>query len=719
MNQQTFGRQLAALASLDEAAELESSARRAHPFRPFDEFLDILFARFLRGEKLIEVTGTDVRAQTIRLLGLTPPQQKLVIDTYSLEKVEARGAWFVPEELNIESGILQFPLHVKENVRFARWRIADDKVRVETRGCADALAAWSLLEPPTRALYRPLERSSFFSTPKVLAEHRESWPTDRAFLEALGFPVVELDPDQPERVRRASEQMQKRQAIVSALATAAKHATATRFRIAKLLAIVKLYYAKADGEGRALRRRVLTKPVQRTLVAYFGGDWLSFLDYLEENTHPDEDIVTALPRVHLFIASKPVTEVAAAVGVQSSQAEAVLASFFRASPTHVSSPVEDRLRVLKDYWTVFDRLHARQEPGMPSLWGLVDDLGQYIDYDPVGEGPGYGPTRYLKLLPPGLLAEVDRLWGHATLSEAPDRRVLAVSPHQLLAQAFGPALAFWHGIGLTLWFVTQGPYSRTDLAGLQQHYSREAQDMVALGAPLPDRFFHEMSAADQLLGPPEEIVNEVNRSKVAGFALTMTTSRGVRRSGFEKVRDILTELRRTWASQHLSDYLRIACETELTRAVNRFQRMMTDRGKPPTFKGFAKEAVGPANHWFGGNIAAFYSAFGEKSPVKPRLVAYPIDRVNFVETAYRGFGGTHKQNGYEDHTHWLAARLANEALRYLQLEQALGRNPTVREFGVASIEYYARETNSDADKVWAWYEQVIGWAKAQLGLPSA
>ena len=56
---------------------------------------------------------------------------------------------------------------------------------------------------------------------------------------------------------------------------------AERYRTFRIGQLADRYYAKAKN-GQALRKRVLTKPLGRTLTAYFGGDWLAFLAYLGE-----------------------------------------------------------------------------------------------------------------------------------------------------------------------------------------------------------------------------------------------------------------------------------------------------------------------------------------------------------------------------------------------------------------------------------------------------
>ncbi len=714
MTSATFGRRMALAAGLEAAAAIERECGRAEQFASIDALLDRLLRRAVSGEPIVDVGGPAL-AGRLRLVGLDDGERRLVAETYALDRMESRGAWFVPEQLDVRAGVLQFPMHLRRNPRFTVWAIADEAIKLSGRENPDALAAWALLEPPMRLLYRPVERSGFSGTPRMHSERLVRWESDAAALAWLGFDVDRLAPGIPAVVRPASEQVAERQRLAGVLAERAGHPIAGRYRTSRLVELIRRYYAKADREGRALRKRVLAKDVQRTLCAFFGGDWLAFLDYIGESPHRDEDVVTALPRSHLLIGSKPVEQIAAAAGVEADRAQEVLASFF--GGRQVVSAVDGRVAVLRRYWEAFDDLHARQAPGMPSLWGLIDDTGWFIDPSP-GAGAEYRPMAYLRLAP-ALLRDIDRLWGRAVLPRAPGRIVISVSPHQLLAEAFGPALRFWHGCGLTVWFITQGPMSRTDLPGMRSYYERDASVMGELGCPPPKSFFDDMADAERLLGEPEPIWDSSEEIGGSGFSFTMRTSRGTSRAGFENVRDLLTRHRREWAAEHLDRYLSARSDGEIAKAAHAYRRAQSDRGRPPTITWFAREATEPANHWFGGDVRDLYTAFGEKCPVAPVVVDAPTDRARFVQTAFRGFGGTDRSADDAADSQWAPRTLANSAIGYLQLEQALDRPPTLKEFGISVIASVARQMKSEPDQVWEWYEKVIAWTRASLGWTSA
>src|SRR5262249_34983900 len=116
-----------------------------------------------------------------------------------------------------------------------------------------------------------------------------------------------------------------------------------------------------------------------------------------------------------------------------------------------ASPVQRRVTVLKRYWQHFDDLHAKQAPGMPSLWGFVEE-GEEVRVEAAeNESPEpawYSRRCYRKLLPPDLLEEIDTLWGGVCLAGYPGAIISATSPHVLLAETLGPALRFWHGAAL-------------------------------------------------------------------------------------------------------------------------------------------------------------------------------------------------------------------------------------------------------------------------------
>ena len=105
--------------------------------------------------------------------------------------------------------------------------------------------------------------------------------------------------------------------------------------------------------------QVLTKPLQQTLCAYFGGDWLAFLRYIGEQPHPEERIATTLPEPKLYVdAAERVSTVAAQHGLDPAEIERMLMAFWTGE--RATSPVHQRISILKRYWQCFDEVHARQ-----------------------------------------------------------------------------------------------------------------------------------------------------------------------------------------------------------------------------------------------------------------------------------------------------------------------------------------------------------------------
>ena len=199
------------------------------------------------------------------------------------------------------------------------------------------------------------------------------------------------------------------------------------------------------------------------MTAFFGGDWLAFLAYLDEPPHPNEQVIKALPKTRIITGtSERAAEVAAEAGSPPEQVKEMLAAYWQQSVP--SSPVEQRVQTIRRYWTEVDQLHARQESGMPSLVGLSESVGFYVLalYE-ANEGPtNEGEVHPEQVLPTDLLADINRLWGTAVLPRFPDRLVSQYSPLGQLVQAIGPAMRFWNGVALTAWYMCEGPSSAND-----------------------------------------------------------------------------------------------------------------------------------------------------------------------------------------------------------------------------------------------------------------
>ena len=135
--------------------------------------------------------------------------------------------------------------------------------------------------------------------------------------------------------------------------------------------------------------------------------------------------------------------------------------------------------------------------------------------------------------------------------------VTEIAPHALMAETFGVALKFWHGAPLTVWFVSEGPYSRTDMAGLRTYFDDVLVQLGRAGYPVDPALFAELIKEEQLLGREEAFNRDSDSVEIApGVTISIPMSLGSRRSGFEGLRDILTRYRRSWAERNLDAYLR-------------------------------------------------------------------------------------------------------------------------------------------------------------------
>jgi hypothetical protein len=392
-----------------------------------------------------------------------------------------------------------------------------------------------------------------------------------------------------------------------------------------------------------------------------------------------------------------------------------------------SSPVEQRVQTIQRYWTEFDRLHAEQRTGMPSLISLSGSVGPYVlAMNQDNEGPSNkGEADPNQVLPDQLMADINRLWGTAVLHRYPERLVSQFSPLAEVVQAIGPAYRFWEGAALTAWYMCEGPYSRTTLAELDSYHSRELAALRRLECPVSRETLNALRDAEKFLGP-EEPAESNKRDLGSGFSVTM--SYGTKRKGFEKVRDVITAQRRGWTEQHWDKYVRARWEDDLRAVGDQYHRESAKRGKPPTVKQFAKIAAPSANAWFGGNLSQVYAAIGVSSPITPteqRLM--PDDRRAFAQRIFTLLGGEPQsaKPSFRDDSdaavEWQRKRgnyvsLANDALVYTQTWEALGEPPPELKKMTNNPARFPRVCgvlDNDPEVAWEQFSQVVQQAVSE------
>lgn len=725
---ESFGRRASALSDPGLLIELEAREGKAKLFAEVDALLADVVVRALRGEPMIKIEQGR-RIDSVSIMGLDRRMEGVLDNLFAVANQHLRGAWFLPEKIKLIAGMVNLPSTFARHPRFATGLAWDERGRFLLPNSTVAVFLWAVLLPLFEQLFLPFQLRGHMAGMKSREDQIAAWASVDEIVSALGFDVG----SELAVMRygggwgrlRAVEQVEAKQHLLAAFAAQANEQMAARYRAYRLLPLMARYYSKAK-DGRARRSQVLTQSLEKTLTGFFGGDWLRLLEYLEETPHPDEEIVAAIPETKLFVSSTKIPAVVAAqVGVPAEEVERALSMYWDTAGERAAgsrTPVDERVGVLKAFWAHLDTIHSRQIPGMPSLWGLVEERGG-VGIGFGWEGPDwYSPRLYRKLLPSELVGEIERLWASTMLPRWPDRIISEISPHALMAETFGTALQFWHGSALTAWFVCEGPMSRTDMAGLAAYHQDALAELERMGCPIDSALFVELREA-----APQFFVEVA-----PGIRVEISRSMGTRRSSFERLRDIISRYRRAWADRSLDSYLRARWETEIREAARLHSLAIAQKGKPPTPKQFARHAVAATNHWFGGDLSAFYAAIGERSAVHPVQVSLmPADRPGFVKSVFEALGGRpfeHKAPvlsqkercalAEEQDKHYRLGCLAEMSLRFIQLEEALGRTPETKEFGTPSFEHWIAVLSPDPQQAWERYAEVVEAArKSAIGVP--
>ncbi|HEY4036996.1 MAG TPA: hypothetical protein VGL94_23815 [Ktedonobacteraceae bacterium] len=730
-----FGRKALQTGSTLAFLNLECLEDRSKRFNTVDALIGELLVRCLQGERVAELIQYKDREHSVIIHGLGTEHRTFVEDTFCLDRQQSRGAWFLPAEASLRVGMINLPANFRTYARFASTPTWEEHGKVSLSHSGDALLIWALLEPLFEALFQPFLLRGRLVGSKSREDQIKSWMGIDTLLEALGLSVS----DELAIMRygggwhtlRSQEQLAAKLRLLKAFAHQVKPAMAAHYRAHRIHSLLHSYYKKAGKDGRVKRKQALTKSLERTMAGYFGGDWLAFLAYIGEEPHPEEQIITALPKTRLHIGGGGrAAEIAAQMGIAATEVERMMAAYWQ--QTNGVSPVEQRVDFLSRYWRIFDEIHTRQVVGMKPLWGLIEDHRpfDFFYHDP---NLPYHPRLYLQLLPTSILSEIEHLWGTTMLPRWPDRMISEPSPHMAMAETLGPALRFWHGCALTAWFLCEGPSSRTDMAGLAEYYRREIKALEELNTPVDAQLFHELVKAEGMLGPPEPLTqNSSSAMTKSGIAVTVTMNSGVRREGFEKLRDILTRYRRHWTDEYFDHYLRMRWESEIRETGKVYNHLLNEGGKAPTPKQFAKPAAQATNHWFGGDLSGLYGAIQEKALVQPQRVSLlPTDRVPFAFAVFTLLGGNpsfrqERLNGsqqdyqarrHEWDQHAQLCDLAGLSFWYVQLEEGLGHAPEMKEFGLSKFSQLCPVVNEDVDKAWHIYREAIESAKQGRGRP--
>jgi hypothetical protein len=715
MTDRTFGAQYLSCGSAGERVALEREHSRRRPFDAVDAAVHELFARALRGERVARVERKGaLRDGTVRL-DIGEDTRSVLHAHFGRAEQGARGAWYLPTKRTvIACGHVSFVHWWQVDRRYANSNAQQDRVAAEIDG--DAAVVWAALHPVFRDLLLPVSLLALNGRNLKAAKKSELWESViNPLYDATGVDPQLLNALRPGREwspRRTDDIVERRARLIEALVGSAATA-GERIRAHCIGWLVERYYDRPAGRP-AVFQKVVAPDLQPAFSTYFGGDWLAFLDFLGEAPAADAEVTTALPKPRLMVgASARRTAVAAQFGLPEDEIARMLASFGTANTQ--TSPIEDRIGVLRRFWDAFDTYETLSNHSpywlttakMHATRPMVDPRGV-----PYHERP----------FSPELLAELKLHWGTKAFWRKEDKTVAVVSraDHVHAAStAFGPAATVWHELSSRFWTWCAG--SATVTVATAEEWARRTlplDELERMGLPI---------------GPFFASLSEVNEERKRRFP---PTSRGPGIPGgpaYLLVQDVITQHRREWAERHLADYLRRRWEQDLLNVADQHSRHTASAGKEPTVRKFFDFAAPAADNWFGGDIYAVYGALMLKAPTPPQTHR-PIrvgDERAFINQVFENLGPSHApevhRSDSETQESWklklkprqrdgVLERIAGRALVWVQLAEGLGRAPTAKEFGNQEVQYYADVEGWDLDTAWRTYCRSVESAIAAVGV---
>lgn len=478
-------------------------------------------------------------------------------------------------------------------------------------------------------------------------------------------------------------------------------------RAERVQAAVQVYYRHSGKKRQPVpRRRFLKKAHEWLLSAYFEGSWLQFLEYISEEPAEDDYVSGAIPKPRVLM---PLKVPVGMTSLPPTEQKRVLDSLDPAG-----SGLRTRLALARDYWAELIKAHEQQKPGMISLWGLVEDR----PYSPSGFQQDWGrdgvynPGLFQKRLPKALLQRIEELFGRETASQHPTARTLTLSPYYSFCTHLNPALSFWHGVGLTLWFLTQGPYSRTDIPGMPEYYQRQLDELKELGCPVDPSLFRD-------LGKVKVVSRGGEIFTITISVFSSETSTGKRRDqkqdkaaekSFLQLKEIYLRHLRVWTDSYFEPFWEERYRRKVAECGQLYNRLREMTGREPTLTKFVKQnVVDVINEYFSGDVYRLLEALGEPLPKNAKLRdEYLITSIETLEQAATAFA-SHQLKHLDER---LRMAFVEMAIRYCRLWEGRGTPPVRSTF---SSSYYYQEIckglgvnpDQDSEQAWAKFSTVV------------
>ena len=317
----SFGRRALEAPSVKAFLELEDQEKRGERFAALDALITSVFVRSLQGERIISMTENEVYENSLSIEGLTAEQRAFLSVSYGLGQQQSKGAWFLPDKASLGGGVANFPSYLSQGFRFPHTLASLQRGKVPFKDSAEGIFFWAVLGPMFERLIYPFELRGRLSGTLLPEDEAEAWAEVDSFLGSLGFQVsaeVSVLRSEWKNLPDSASQLNAKHQFLRVLGGTADSRIGTRYRLFMFRSLIEQYYKKSKADGRVKRKQALTKPFQTTLSGFFQGDWLGLLDYLGEQPHPEEQIVTALPKTPLRVrGASRAAEIAASQGISS------------------------------------------------------------------------------------------------------------------------------------------------------------------------------------------------------------------------------------------------------------------------------------------------------------------------------------------------------------------------------------------------------------------
>src|SRR4030095_2221860 len=142
---ESFGSIARALSSANALLELETAHGKADGFAAVDGLVAKIMMRALAAEPVLMVERAT-RKDRISILKCDQ-ERELIAELYGVEQQQKRGAWFFPEKVSLQAGIVNFPSTFARDARYASGIAWEDRAQVVLSHDPCNVLIWAVLEP--------------------------------------------------------------------------------------------------------------------------------------------------------------------------------------------------------------------------------------------------------------------------------------------------------------------------------------------------------------------------------------------------------------------------------------------------------------------------------------------------------------------------------------------------------------------------------------------